>query len=107
MTDDDRLTGLGSMIRRIRESRGMTLEDLAHRAELTTNFIVSIENGERDVALTTVFALANGLGVTMGELMGAKPEHSAAAMRAAQLMEQVPPKLQEEILELLRAAVET
>lgn len=46
----------------------MTLEELAERAGLTPNYVKEIENGHRDPSLSTVFSIAEGLGVEPGDL---------------------------------------
>ena len=81
----------------------MTLEQLAERAGLTPNYVGTIEAGQRDPSLSTVQALARGLSVATGELLGGNAHHSAAALEAATLFETAPPDVQEAILHLLRA----
>jgi transcriptional regulator with XRE-family HTH domain len=80
----------------------LTLEQLAERSELTPNYIGSVENGRRDPSLSTVLALAKGLGVAPAELLGNRDDLSPIACEAATLLESLTPELQGAVLELLR-----
>jgi transcriptional regulator with XRE-family HTH domain len=92
----------GREVRRRRSTLGLTLEQLAERSDLTPNYIGSVENGRRDPSLSTVLALAKGLGVGPAELLGGRDDLGPVATEAAALMEQVSPDLQVAVLELLR-----
>jgi len=81
----------------------MTLEELAERAGLTPNYIGTIENGKRDPSLSTIAALAKGLGVAPGELFGSLPEISVAAEEAGGLFDKAAPEIQMALLAILRA----
>jgi transcriptional regulator with XRE-family HTH domain len=93
----------GREIRRRRESLGMTLEQCAERANLTPNYIGTIENGVRDPSLSTVLALARGLRVPPAELFGGIPSLSPAATEAGLLFDAAPPDVQDAVLQLLRS----
>lgn len=82
---------------------GLTLEQLAERSGLTPNYIGTVENGHRDPSLSTVLALARGLGLAPGDLLGGLGELSAASTEAATLIEALSPEVQGAVLELLRA----
>jgi transcriptional regulator with XRE-family HTH domain len=56
-------------VRTIRQQAGLSQEELAHRAELHRTYISSIERGERNVSLENIFAIAEALGVSPGDLM--------------------------------------
>jgi transcriptional regulator with XRE-family HTH domain len=92
----------GREIRRRRSTLGLTLEQLAERSDLTPNYIGSVENGRRDPSLSTVLALAKGLGVGPAELLGSRDDLGPLATEAATLIEHLPPELQAAVLELLR-----
>jgi transcriptional regulator with XRE-family HTH domain len=60
---------LARQLRTLRERRGWTRETLAHRAGVSWAAIAQIEGGRRtDPRLSTVTALADALGVTVGQL---------------------------------------
>jgi transcriptional regulator with XRE-family HTH domain len=92
----------GREVRRRRAALGLTLEQLAERSGLTPNYIGTVENGRRDPSLSTVLALARGLGAAPGELLGGVGELSPTSTEAATLLETLLPDVQVAILELLR-----
>jgi transcriptional regulator with XRE-family HTH domain len=59
---------LADVIRRLREDRGITQEDLAHEAGVTTGTLSRIERGLANPAWTTVARIARALGVSLEEL---------------------------------------
>lgn len=93
----------GREIRRRRGALGLTLEQLAERSGLTPNYIGTVENGRRDPSLSTVLALAKGLGCAPSALMGGAGDFSAEAAEAATLMDSLPIEVRTAMLELLRA----
>ena len=58
----------GSNVRRLRESLGMTQENLAESAGLDRSYIGGIERGDRNPALTAILRLAAALRVAPGAL---------------------------------------
>ena len=93
----------GREVRRRRTALGITLEQLAERSGLTPNYIGTVENDRRDPSLSTIGALARGLGVPPGELLGGVGELSPEAIEAARLFETLPPEVQVAVAGLLRA----
>lgn len=91
-------------VRRRRLSMGMTLEQLAERSGLTPNYIGAVELGKRDPSLSTIISLANGFGVTPGELLGPVPGLSPAGLEASHLFEGASAEIQKGVIHLLRAA---
>ena len=55
-------------VRRLREQRGMTQEQLADASELHLNHVCKIENRQREPKVETIAKLARGLGVESGPL---------------------------------------
>lgn len=94
---------LGQEIRRRREARGLTLDMLAETAELTPNYIGSVEIGKRDPSLSTILALAKGLDIRPGELFGTIAELSQPAEEAARLFDTMTPEMQKAVLALLHS----
>jgi len=94
----------GKEVRRRRRALGLTLEQLAERSGLTPNYIGTVENGRRDPSLSTIGALARGLGVAPGELLGGVGDLTPQAIEAARLFDATLPELQASLLGLLRAA---
>lgn len=59
---------LGAAIRQLRAKRGVTQEDLAHDAGITTGTLSLIERGQSNPTWGTVRSIARALGVSMSEL---------------------------------------
>jgi XRE family transcriptional regulator, regulator of sulfur utilization len=59
---------LGRAVRRWRESRGLSQEELGYRAQLHRTFIGALERGERNVTIATMVKVANATEMTLSEL---------------------------------------
>ncbi len=55
-------------MRSLRQSQGLTQDQLAERARVDPRVIRFVESGERDVGVSTVWMLAKGLNVAPEEL---------------------------------------
>lgn len=65
---------LGERIREEREKRGLTVEELAMKADISATTLSLNEEGKNsDVALFTASSIANVLDVTLDELAGHTP----------------------------------
>jgi transcriptional regulator with XRE-family HTH domain len=81
---DPRLVRFGEVIRRGRVLRKLTQDVLAERSGLTRVHVGYAERADKDVQMTTMFRLAEGLGMTPGEVFAAyddlaQEEEDAAA----------------------------
>ena len=54
----------------LRLERGMTQEALSERSGLGPNVLSQIENGRRDVRISALWLLADGLSVRLTDLVG-------------------------------------
>lgn len=59
----------GRRLRRLRQARGWTIEQLAFAAELHPTYVGSIERGERNLALVNIVRLARALELDPAELV--------------------------------------
>lgn len=60
----------GEVLQEQRLQRGLTQDQLAERANTERSHISALERAEKGPALATIFNLADGLGISAGELIG-------------------------------------
>ena len=72
----------GRHVRQIRLRRDETQEEVAHRAGIHVTYLSGIERGVRNPSLTSICALAAGLGVPVRELFEFEAESTDSAKRA-------------------------
>lgn len=65
---------LGVKIRKLRKSKGLTIEELAFQCGVHYNYLGDIERGTRNPSLGSLTRIATGLGVEVRELLNAKAE---------------------------------
>ncbi|QMU73680.1 helix-turn-helix transcriptional regulator [Streptacidiphilus sp. P02-A3a] len=59
---------IGMQIRRLREERGYSLEQLAERSGLSFRGLIYIEHGQRNASVLTLLQIASGLDVLPSRL---------------------------------------
>lgn len=59
---------LGARIREIRKIRELSQEELAERADISTQYVSNIERGKENPTLDLLLRLAEALRVTLGQL---------------------------------------
>lgn len=64
------LKQFGGNVKRLRQAKGWSQEDLAKRTKLHRTYIGSIERSERNVSLINVERIANALDVKIQALTG-------------------------------------
>lgn len=62
-------TKFGLRVKALREDRGLTQYALAPLACVSRTYLADVERGKRNVSLETVGKIAEGLGVSIEELM--------------------------------------
>ncbi|RKN36984.1 helix-turn-helix domain-containing protein [Streptomyces hoynatensis] len=68
-TDADQRAELGASIRRLRKERGLTLVQLAQRAELSHPFLSQLERGLTHPSMPSLHRIARALGTTQQALL--------------------------------------
>jgi transcriptional regulator with XRE-family HTH domain len=63
------LVDLGLAIRRHRNLRKLSLADLSVRSGLSKPALSEIENGKRDIRITSLLRISSGLGLRMDDLL--------------------------------------
>ena len=66
--DQEAIRSFGISIRQKRLLKGFSQEELAHRCEIDSRQIGRIERGEINTTISTVFALARALELTVANL---------------------------------------
>src|SRR4051812_21714336 len=61
---------LGVRMKDLRRERGLTLEELAEYSGVSRAMISKVERGEKNPTLVVAAKVAEGLGVTLSELLG-------------------------------------
>lgn len=70
MIEGVRSERLGARVRELRGERGLTLEGLAERSGVSRAMISKLERGEKNPTLVVAAKVAEGLGVTLSQLVG-------------------------------------
>lgn len=60
----------GERLKQLRHKTGLTLEQLAFEADIELSQVHRVEKGKINPTLTTLIALAKGLGIPLAELVG-------------------------------------
>ncbi len=67
---DKKLQALvGKHIRKLRHAKGLTLEELAFRAQMHPNYLGDIERGKRNLSLANLKRVADGLKRSLAEVV--------------------------------------
>lgn len=69
MVADAMLSKLGRRVRELRGEQGLTLQELAARAELSPRFLVQVESGEGNISVRKLAGLARALRTTPAALL--------------------------------------
>ena len=63
------LIRFGERVREIRKEKGLSQEELAHKADLHRTYIGMIERAEKNITLLNIEKIANALQVNIKELL--------------------------------------
>ena len=76
---EEALSSIAESLREERTRAGLTLDQLAQRAELSTPHLSRLESGERQPSVAALLALSRALGVSMSTLLGERKGAPAIA----------------------------
>jgi len=103
---------VGSVVRAIRQQRGIPQRELARRMEIDRSYLRRLEDGRvrwPDTHLRVLIAIAQELGVSLHEILieagiypSTDPGTDLRAQRMDQLFRALPPARQEEILAIAK-----
>lgn len=88
---------IGSSIRKNRQEKGMTQEELAEAAGLSLKMVQKLEGGQKGFRMETVIRIAETLGVSLGSLADTQGEDERALFCREMYYELVRDKSVEEI----------
>ena len=60
---------IGRAVRKLREERGWSQEELAYRADVHRTYVSGLENGARNPTVTVIAKFAKALGVPANALL--------------------------------------
>lgn len=103
----------GQRLRRIRESRGFSQDQLGRRAGISQRMIAYYENHAKKAPAHQLLKMAAVLRVSLEELLGYKPLAETNGKRSSRLwnklrmVESLPPKDRKQVLQLIDTLVES
>jgi transcriptional regulator with XRE-family HTH domain len=60
---------VGAKVRRLREAKGLTQEQLGARCDMDLSYVSRVERGQKDIQLRTIVRLACALEIQPAELI--------------------------------------
>lgn len=79
------LAGLGDRVRQLRSGQGLSQAELGQRAGLPASYVDDVERAVANPSLAELARVANGLGVSISELLtGEKPGPAVVVVRAGE-----------------------
>lgn len=101
------LIAMGNRIRTIRESRGMTQDQLATASGISIKHISVIERGMKDARSSTISGIADALGVTPNDLMLDMSQNREFAAAFQNKISGLPQEKQEKVMKVVDTLLET
>ncbi len=83
----------GQRVRQLRLDRGVTQEEVAHRAGIHVTYLSGIERGVRNPSLTSIYALAAALEVPVSQLFAFVPPPPRRIALTNEPREALPPAI--------------
>lgn len=83
---------IGPRVRQLRRQQELTLDALAARCGVSRAMLSKVERGEKQPTLVTAVKIADGLGVTLSQLMSAEEQRAIVMIPRAQRREMIDPE---------------
>jgi transcriptional regulator with XRE-family HTH domain len=77
---------LGRRVRALRRGRGLTLDGLARRSGVSRAMISKLERGEKNPTLVVAAKVADGLGVSLSQVVGVEERREVVVVRRERRM---------------------
>jgi transcriptional regulator with XRE-family HTH domain len=77
---------LGRRLRALRRGRGLTLDGLARRSGVSRAMISKLERGEKNPTLVVAAKVADGLGVSLSQVVGVEERREVVVVRRERRM---------------------
>ena len=75
---------LGNALRELRTARELSQEELAFRAGLHRNYVGACERGEINLSFRVILQLADGLGVSLSEIVQHYEKHQPPSSQSGE-----------------------
>lgn len=69
LNKQETLVGIGSKIRKLRESKNLSIQDLADILDIEYNNVIRIEKGRTNFTIGTLVKIANALEVDLKDIV--------------------------------------
>jgi len=73
---------LGIVVRQLRESRGLSLRNLAEHSGFSAAFLSQVENAQASPSISSMERIAHALGVSLGDFFRATEDRHSSIVRA-------------------------
>lgn len=99
---------IGRNIRKYRKQRGLTQERLAEVSNLSTNYLGSIERGEKTLTLKTLIGIVDALNITADMLLcdSIKNGYQIKSSMITEKLERLSPSERNKILKMIDIMLE-
>lgn len=96
----------GALVKRRREIQGLTIEELSDRAGIPEHYLEVLEQGKREPSLSTICAIAEGFGVSLGALFSEEHDGlSESTLALAKLYAESPEAVRQALPHFLNACI--
>jgi transcriptional regulator with XRE-family HTH domain len=102
----DALKLFGEHLRGLRKERDLTREELAQRCQMFAPYLGEIERGEKNPTLLTLHKIADGLGISLGELVSVPALEKNERDRLMAFLSEANPQKQKRIIQAIRLMVD-